>query len=591
MRWKTIGMVVVVIGTMMAGTTLAGLFNTPVGSARTIAPPGQMAPFVICCGGGGGGGTQDFEVTFTESGLPSGTNWSVNWNGQGTIPTDGTSLSFYEDNGSYNYTVGLPAGYVARPASGLVIVNGAAVTEPITFLATNYEVEFTESGLTTGTAWWVALNGATLVESTSSVLMIPEPSGHYDYQVYPPENYTGNTVYWTNSPTGTVVVNGAPPAPLSITFYPKTFSITFTETGLAKGANWGVDQWNGTWNETYYSTTKSIVFDGLFNGTYASQYFAPAGYTGPAYGNVTISNKSVTVPLGFTESGGNVIRAGPAESTSAAGPVAGTEIAPSGGLGVREMPCCNHGNQPDYEVYFNETGLAPGTNWSVNFAGDLIYGNTSSLFDFDFNGTYNFTAQTFAGYTSRPVSGEVVIYGAIASVTIAYLPTLYEVSFTGTGQGSGTPWWAALSGGTLVESTTSTLMIPSTSGDLSFRIYPPVNFTASELFYASPSSGSVTVSGAPAAGPSIAFTSKVWTITFSEKGLASGKSWSVTLDNSTSWTRTIATTGGSISFGGLFNTTYDYVVHPPSGYSVAPSSGNQAVNGGNPATIKETFTS
>jgi len=73
-----------------------------------------------------------YPVTFTESGLPSGTSWSVSVNGP-TLSSSGTTLTVQEPNGTYNFTVGAVPGFGASPASGSVVVSGAPGAQGITF--------------------------------------------------------------------------------------------------------------------------------------------------------------------------------------------------------------------------------------------------------------------------------------------------------------------------------------------------------------------------------------------------------------------------------------------------------------------------
>jgi thermopsin len=63
-----------------------------------------------------------YTVTYTETGLPHGTSWSVTLNGV-TFTTTGNSIKFYDPNGAYNYTVFSPSAYTAHPASGKVTVH------------------------------------------------------------------------------------------------------------------------------------------------------------------------------------------------------------------------------------------------------------------------------------------------------------------------------------------------------------------------------------------------------------------------------------------------------------------------------------
>lgn len=74
-------------------------------------------------------------VTFTESGLPSGTMWSLTINGSSVTGTTSV-LPTRLQNGTYPFTVGELAGYSASPQSGSVTVNGSGVGREITFTLT-----------------------------------------------------------------------------------------------------------------------------------------------------------------------------------------------------------------------------------------------------------------------------------------------------------------------------------------------------------------------------------------------------------------------------------------------------------------------
>ena len=63
-----------------------------------------------------------YTVTFTESNLPSGTTWAVTLNGTAESSTSST-ISFYEPNGTYSYSVSSPSHYTVSPSSGYVTVN------------------------------------------------------------------------------------------------------------------------------------------------------------------------------------------------------------------------------------------------------------------------------------------------------------------------------------------------------------------------------------------------------------------------------------------------------------------------------------
>ena len=74
-----------------------------------------------------------YAVTFSESGLKTGTTWSVNLGGA-VNSSSTTAIGFSEPNGTYSYSIGAVSGYTASPSSGSVTVSGAAPPPiPITF--------------------------------------------------------------------------------------------------------------------------------------------------------------------------------------------------------------------------------------------------------------------------------------------------------------------------------------------------------------------------------------------------------------------------------------------------------------------------
>lgn len=77
-----------------------------------------------------------YTVTFTESGLPSGTSWNVTFDGT-TRTVSGSSTTFSVENGTYAYSIGAPSGYTvsAESASSPLTVAGAAESVAVTFAA------------------------------------------------------------------------------------------------------------------------------------------------------------------------------------------------------------------------------------------------------------------------------------------------------------------------------------------------------------------------------------------------------------------------------------------------------------------------
>ena len=81
--------------------------------------------------------SQQYTITFTESGLPSGTSWSVTFNNQ-TQTSSTDSITFTSPNGTYNYTIGSVSGYSSLPSSGTVTVNNANEIINISFIILSY---------------------------------------------------------------------------------------------------------------------------------------------------------------------------------------------------------------------------------------------------------------------------------------------------------------------------------------------------------------------------------------------------------------------------------------------------------------------
>ncbi|MEM3907806.1 MAG: hypothetical protein QXZ17_13275, partial [Nitrososphaerota archaeon] len=78
-----------------------------------------------------------YTVEFTQTGLPSGTLWSVTLNGT-TESSTSTSISFSEPNGTYSYAIGSVKGFSVSLPSGTITVNGASQTVNVYFKPTSW---------------------------------------------------------------------------------------------------------------------------------------------------------------------------------------------------------------------------------------------------------------------------------------------------------------------------------------------------------------------------------------------------------------------------------------------------------------------
>lgn len=187
------------------------------------------------------------------------------------------------------------------------------------------------------------------------------------------------------------------------------------------------------------------------------------------------------------------------------------------------------------------------------------------------NGTLNFTGLNAAFAESTR------LYHALLNVGFgnpASLPT-YSLSFQEAGLANGTAWTVAVDGVSRSASTQE-VTFSEWNGTHSYIIGPVTGFTAS------PSSGSVNVSGTNQTVP-VTFLQILYAVTFLEQGLPNGRSWSVSLG---------AQTDHSISDSIAFlegNGSYSYAIPDSVGYSPVPANGNIGVEGAG-TTLDVTFT-
>lgn len=201
---------------------------------------------------------KNFPVSFDESGLLSGTSWSVTLNNKTESSTNNV-ITFSESNGTYPYSIGPVAGYVSSLHSGQVTINGAPVSLQITFTAIGYAVSFSETGLPGGNTWYVNLTDNQTFSSTAKTISFSEPNGFYSYTIE-----TGNKTYSPFPNSGSFEINGSSYSK-NVTFSLVTYTVTFTERGLPSGTKWFLN----ITGENSLSTTGTFITESLPNGSYS----------------------------------------------------------------------------------------------------------------------------------------------------------------------------------------------------------------------------------------------------------------------------------------------------------------------------------
>jgi len=234
--------------------TLSYLLN---GVAKTITidvkPMGTYNIFI---------NARNYTISFTETGLPSGTSWSVTL-GNITKSSMNETITFTMPNGVYSYSVKSPITvngieYIATSPSGTVTVNNSNIEIQIIYKQALYNVSFVETGLPPGTIWYVNLSNGQSFKSMTNTITFTEPNGTYSYTIT-----TENKNYAPSPSSGTFTVKGEN-VNITVTFSLITYTITFTENGLPSGTLWAL-----TFNGVTSSSTSNSISYTVLAGTYS----------------------------------------------------------------------------------------------------------------------------------------------------------------------------------------------------------------------------------------------------------------------------------------------------------------------------------
>jgi YVTN family beta-propeller protein len=393
--------------------------------------------------------TTNFHITVNETGLPTGTLWYFNLSNKQSYSSNSNYVTFTEPNGSYTFTIStIDKEYAPTVPSGNITIEGSNSLLKISFIIAMHKIIFTESGLPSGTLWYVNLSNGQYFSSLTSTITFNESYGNYSYTIA-----TTNKTYSPSPSSSFFIVEGASVSN-SITFSLVTYRVTFSETGLPYGTTWYVNLSNG---QTYYSSTNTITFS-LSNGTYSF--------------NIAVGNKgyrSVTYSGSFTVNGSPV-----SESVAF--------------------------SQVTYTVTFTETRLPSGTSWFVTLNGATESSTTNTLTFSEPNGTYTYTIQSIAGYRTSTYAGTIIVNGNAVTNNIVWSIITYPISITQSGIPSGTSWSVTLNGTTFngqsinvtLNSTTNTITFNEPNGTYTYTVHLPSGYTSSNT------KGSKTVSGASA---------------------------------------------------------------------------------------------
>ncbi len=218
-----------------------------------------------------------------------------------------------------------------------------------------------------------------------------------------------------------------------------------------------------------------------------------------------------------------------------------------------------------HNVTFAETGLPPGTRWSVAVNGSVRNSTSATIAFRESNGAYPFSVGPVPDYAASPASGQVVVAGSDTVQPVNFTRLLYAVTLTETGLPPGTAWWVNLTSGPSASSDTGIIRLLVPNGTYPYQV------ASADKRYAAPT-GSLTVAGSPQT-VTVSFQPVTFALTFTESGLAVGTSWSLTVNG-----LLLNSSGTSIVYLAV-NGTYRFVVVTPNGYLADPDNGTVQVQG------------
>jgi len=241
--------------------------------------------------------------------------------------------------------------------------------------------------------WYVTVSGQTSA-STSNTNSLSLPNGTYSYSISPIGGH-----YYASTLSGTFTVDGNLNLPkwmngalqINVTYY-YGYTVTFKAQLLPLYVPWSVTL-NGTTNSTTgsSSTITFLIKNGTYN--YTVNIAPDWKIISHANGTLTMNGAPVTIYVSFSER--------------------------------------------YFRVTFIEMGLPAGTPWLLTVNGAPYTTTNGTLIFSEHNGTLDYIAGTYPGYTAKPSSGAVIIGYSNIVITIVYSPTTTVKSGTGNSTGGG----------------------------------------------------------------------------------------------------------------------------------------------------------
>ncbi len=330
-------------------------------------------------------------------------------------------------------------------------------------------VAFSEAGLPSGTAWSVALNGATQTSETDGIGFAPA-GGTLPYSVLGPI-FAGGRWYGPSPAVGDVVLAGSNVS-VSITFTPLSLALVeVEEKGLPVHSTWGVAMGAAGYGSRSVGSVTELALHVPFSSLPVA-FVSPAGFGVARIVGDGVSNVSSWHVDG---NGTVVVRFGPVENLT-----------------------------------FAETGLPPGAAWTVHLTypkpggppGQSGRTTSTSIVVPVVSDTYRWTVHS-ANPDVRPAHshGAAAVGAKAKVVNVVFRPVESKVTISETGLPKHTSWSVTLNGTTVESSTTASIVVHLPNGTYTYSVA-----TTDSAVTPAPASGSFVVTAPTADHLTIRFT-------------------------------------------------------------------------------------
>lgn len=513
--------IAIAFGLLMALSPMFFLFSPDSGgTSAAVANPAAV--------------TQSYTVSFHESGLPTGTSWSVSF--FGTSPSSTSMVNFTNvPSGATQTFLIFPVAvnnhrYEPTPSSGTVYVDNRNVTVSVSFYnqtaslpVSGYDFNFTVTNFPAvmpGISWsWTAtISGVSI--AYGPVTSSPSANNKIDYftdLANGTYSYSLSPAYGTSlSPaTGQVTINGRNTTLGVSVSLMKDYKLQFNETGLPADQKLSVSVYDAPTGGSHYSKTNDTFVSQhryvdffLINQTYDYTINTPSGYSAyPSSGTDTITGSSQNVTLHFSVA----------------------REAYHVNFLVTNPPADTPGTSWFWGVTVNGTFYGYSHNDSLTLPG-LVSGNYSYI-----TSSYGIALDPMSGTFSVNGTGTTVLLKAVPSWSAAFKITnladsafgypAFDVQVTTNTPGLG----GEPVEGSPFQSTGGGVLIPALPNGTYYYTLTSMN----NNFNINPASGTFSIHGKNSTLDLNTVAEPVYSAQFNENGLISdsGISWGVVLDN------------------------------------------------------------